>query len=111
MPHDYYEAVDLENFPTISELSTELGKKFFDYYESATAAGKLTEREKTLIALAVAHTERCPYCIDAFTNKSLSLGISKEEMMEAVHVGAVMQAGVSLVHAVQMKKIAEKKEM
>jgi len=111
MPQDYYEADDLKNFPSISELAPELGQKFFDYYESATSAGKLSEREKTLIALAVAHTERCPYCIDAFTNKSLSLGIAKDEMMEAVHVGAVMQAGVSLVHAVQMKKIAEKKEM
>ena len=45
-------------------------------------------REKSLIALAVAHTEQCPYCIDAYTKDGLQRGITKEEMMEAIHVGA-----------------------
>jgi alkylhydroperoxidase/carboxymuconolactone decarboxylase family protein len=107
----YYEKKDLADFPNIGEYAPELGKKYFEYYGAATNAGKLTEREKALIALAVASTERCPYCIDAYTNKCLSLGISNEEMMESVHVGAAMQAGVTLAHSTQMRKIIKKKEM
>ena len=41
------------------------------YYEAVFAEGALTEREKALIALAVAHTVQCPYCIDAYTQASL----------------------------------------
>ncbi|OPY89168.1 MAG: Carboxymuconolactone decarboxylase family protein [Syntrophaceae bacterium PtaU1.Bin231] len=108
---DYYETKDLADFPNIGEWAEDQGKAFFDYYSAATSAGRLTEREKSLIALAVATTQKCPYCIDAYTNKCLSLGISGDEMMEAIHTGAAMVAGVTLAHATQMRKIVKKKEM
>ncbi|HLD29731.1 MAG TPA: arsenosugar biosynthesis-associated peroxidase-like protein [bacterium] len=107
----YYEKKDLADFPNIGEYAPEQGKKFFEYYGVSTSAGKLSEREKSLIALSVAVTQNCPYCIDAFTQKCLSLGISNDEMMEAVHVGASMMAGVTLAHSTQMRKIIRKKEM
>lgn len=107
----YYESKDLADFPNITEWAEDQGNKFFEYYATATGAGKLTEREKTLIALTVAMTQNCPYCIDAYTVKCLSLGISSEEMMEAAHVGAAMMAGVTLAHTTQMRKIIKKKEM
>jgi alkylhydroperoxidase/carboxymuconolactone decarboxylase family protein len=108
---EYYEKKDLEDFANIGEYSPDLGRKYFDYYGETMKAGALNEREKTLIALAVAVTQKCPYCIDAYTNQCLSLGISREEMMEAVHVGAAMVAGVVLAHSTQMRKIIKKKEM
>lgn len=107
----YYEKKDLADFPNIGEYAPEQGKKFFEYYGSATGEGKLTEREKALIALAVAISQNCPYCIDAYTNKCLSLGVTNDEMMEAIHVGAVMLAGIALAHSTQMRKIVKKKEM
>jgi len=62
----------------------------------------LTEREKALIALAVAHTVQCPYCIDAYTSTCLAKGADEEQMMEAVHVSAAIRAGASLVNSVMM---------
>lgn len=111
MSDNYYENKDLADFPNIVEYATEQGKKFFEYYGAATGPGKLNEREKALIALAVAMTQHCPYCIDAYTNKCLSLGVSNDEMMEAAHVGAAMVAGVTLAHSTQLRKILKKKEM
>ncbi len=108
---NYYETGDLADFPNIGELAPEQGGKFFEYYGSAVGAGALTGREKALIALAVAVTQHCPYCIDAYTTKCMSLGISGGEMMEAVHTGAAMMAGVTLAHSTQMRKILKKKEM
>jgi len=64
--------------------------------------GALSEREKALIALAVAHALRCPYCIDAYTRTCIEKGSDEEQMNEAVHVAAAMAAGISLVHSVQM---------
>jgi alkylhydroperoxidase/carboxymuconolactone decarboxylase family protein len=99
---DYYKSEDLTRFASISRVNKELGDKFFDYYGSVLKEGALSEREKSLIALAVAHALKCPYCIDAFSSDSLQKGADEEQMNEAVHVAAVMAAGVTLVHSVQM---------
>lgn len=98
----YYDPKDLRKFGRITEWSESLGENFFDYYNSVFKEGALTPREKSLIALAVAHTEMCPYCIDAYTKDGLERGITKEEMMEAVHVGAAIKSGATLVHGVMM---------
>jgi len=111
MSDSYYKPEDLADFPNIGEHSPELASSFFDYYGKATGPCKLTEREKALIALAVATVRHCPYCIDAYTNKCLSLGVGNDEMFEAVHVGAAMVAGDTLAHATQIRKIIRKKEM
>ena len=84
MSKTYYDPADLRKFAKITEWSEELGHKFFEYYGKVFEEGALTAREKSLIALAVAHTEQCPYCIDADTNAGLQRGVTKEEMMEAI---------------------------
>lgn len=111
MATHYYDTADLADFPNIGEYAPKQGAAFFNYYAGATGPGALTEREKALIALTVATTRHCPYCIDVYTNKCLSLGVSSDEMMEAIHVGAAMVAGDVLAHATQMRKIIKKKEM
>lgn len=99
---NYYHADDLKKFPHIAEFGKELAKKYFDYYSAVFAEGALTAREKSLIALAVAHTVQCPYCIDAYTTDATEKGYSENQMMEAVHVAAAIRSGSSLVHGVQM---------
>lgn len=107
----YYDPADLASFGDIAKDAPDLAKKFFDYYGAVFAEGALTEREKALIGLAVAHTVQCPYCIDAYTRASLETGSNLEEMTEAVHVVSAVRGGASLVHGVQMRKIAEKISM
>jgi 4-carboxymuconolactone decarboxylase len=107
----YYNPSDLTRFADIGKDAPELSKKFFDYYGAVFADGALSEREKSLIALAVAHAVQCPYCIDAYTRSCLEKGSNLEEMTEAVHVASAIRGGASLVHGVQMRKIAEKISM
>ena len=108
MDNSYYDPKDLKKFGGITEWSPEIGKKFFDYYGSVFKEGALTEREKALIALAVSHVVQCPYCIDAYTVTCLEKGSNEEEMMEAVHVGAAIKGGATLVHGVMMMNKAKK---
>ena len=98
----YYEPDDLQKFSTITRVNKPLGDKYFSYYNSVMKAGALSEREKALIALAVAHALRCPYCIDAYTRICIEKGSDEEQMNEAVHVASAMAAGITLVHGVQM---------
>lgn len=102
MEKTYYDPSDLKKFGKIVEWNEELGNSFFEYYGKVFQEGTLSAREKSLIALAVAHAIQCPYCIDAYTGDGLQRGITKEEMMEAVHVAAAIKGGAALVHGVQM---------
>jgi len=107
----YYDPADLAKFEEIGKDAPELAKKFFDYYGAVFAEGDLTEREKALIGLAVAHAIQCPYCIDAYTQNCLEKGSNLSEMTEAVHVVNAIRGGASLVHGVQMRNITEKLSM
>jgi len=107
----YFDPENLKDFSKITELQEPMGKKFFDYYAEVFKDGALTEREKALIALAVAHTVQCPYCVDAYTTGCLEKGADEEQMMEAVHVAAAIKSGATLVNSVQMMKQAQKLSM
>jgi 4-carboxymuconolactone decarboxylase len=104
----YYDPKDLSRFPEIGKDAPELSKKFFDYYTAVFAEGELTEREKSLIALAVAHAVQCPYCIDAYAQACLEKGSNQAEMTEAVHVATAIRGGASLVHGIQMRNTTDK---
>ena len=75
----YYDPADLAKFGNITDFQKELGDKFFEYYNAVFQEGALSQREKSLIALAVAHAIQCPYCIDAYTSDGLKKGIDEEE--------------------------------
>jgi len=107
----YYDPADLARFGDITEYAEKMGKKFFDWYGEVFTEGALSQREKSLIALAVAHAVKCPYCIDAYTTDSLEKGSNEQQMMEAVHVAAAITGGATLVHSVQMINQAKKISM
>lgn len=108
---DYYKKEDLPRFPEIGKDAPHLWEKFLAWYQAVFAEGSLTEREKALIALGVAHALQCPYCIDAYSTSCLEKGADLEQMTEAVHVAAAIRGGASLVHGVQMRAHVHKVSM
>lgn len=102
MSSNYYKPEQLAQFPNISEGNKKLAEKFFDYYGAVFAPGALSAKDKSLIALAVAHAVQCPYCIDAYSKDCLQKGADLEQMTEAVHVACAIRGGASLVHGTQM---------
>lgn len=98
----YFDPEDLKNFGNIGAWQKPMADKFFAWYGEVMKEGALTEREKALIALAVAHAVQCPYCIDAYSSGCLEKGADEEQMMEAVQVAAAIKAGSTLVFSTQM---------
>ncbi|MDX2127707.1 MAG: arsenosugar biosynthesis-associated peroxidase-like protein [Chloroherpetonaceae bacterium] len=107
----YYNPADLAKFAEVGEGNKELMNKFFAWYGAVFAEGALSEREKALIALAVAHAVQCPYCIDAYSQESLAKGATLEQMTEAVHVAGAIKGGAAIVHGVQMRNVVKKISM
>jgi 4-carboxymuconolactone decarboxylase len=108
---DYYQRDDLARFSRIGEAAPDLWKKFSEWYGAVFAEGALSEREKCLIAVAVAHAIQCPYCIDAYAQASLEKGSNLEQLTEAVHVASAIRGGASLVHGMQMRSAVERVSM
>ncbi|HVE60560.1 MAG TPA: arsenosugar biosynthesis-associated peroxidase-like protein [Chitinophagaceae bacterium] len=102
MNNHYYNAADLAKFGNIGEFQKNLGDKFFSWYNDVFKDSELSAKEKSLIALAVAHAVQCPYCIDAYSSDAFEKGWSEGQIMEAVHVAGAIRGGASLVHGVQM---------
>ena len=111
MTEHYYHSHDLGRFAEIGNNAPELAKKFFDWYGAVFADGALSAREKSLIALAVAHAVQCPYCIDAYSQDALEKGSDLDQMTEAVHVAAAIKGGAALVHGIQMRNHTGKVSM
>lgn len=104
----YYNPADLNKFGDMGKDAPELWSAFMQWYGKVFQEGALTQREKALIALAVAHAVQCPYCIDAYTKDCLEKGSNTGQMTEAIHVAAAIKGGAAMVHGVQMRNAAEK---
>lgn len=107
----YFNPADLARFGEMGNDVPELWKKFMAWYGAVYEDGALSEREKALIALAVAHVTKCPYCIEEYSNKCLEKGADIDQMTEAVHVASVVSASSTMVMGVQMRNHVEKVSM
>ncbi len=89
--------------PEIARRRKELAPDVHDAFEAFSKAvfadGALPEQTKQLIAVAVAHTTQCPYCITGHTRLARREGASDEQIMEAVWVAAEMRAGGAYAHS------------
>ena len=81
------------------DLAPETHEAFQAFSRQVFSAGALDEKTKQLIAVAVAHTTQCPYCIRGHTKAALRKGASENELMEAIWVAAEMRAGGAYAHA------------
>ena len=91
------------NFKRIGEfnsVSPEIFKAFMNFERLALAEGKLTAKYKELIAIAIAHTTGCPYCIEAHVKQAKKNRVSKEEMAESIMVATALKAGSAMAHGV-----------
>lgn len=81
------------------ELAPETMEKFKEFSQQVFKDGALDAKTKQLIAVAVAHTTQCPYCIQGHTKAAQGQGARPEEIMEAIWVASEMRAGGAFAHA------------
>lgn len=104
----YFDDKDLAKFGTMGDHAREHWKRFMDYYSGAFEEGLVSKREKLLIGFAVAHCEKCPFCIDSYTQQCLEAGMTMEHMTEVLHCVASLRAGITMAHGLVSKNINDK---
>jgi len=102
-----YDMKNLAKMKTIEANASEAMKAFVAFDKAAMAAGAIPVKYKELMALAVAFTTQCPYCIEIHANKARQAGVSDQEISEAVFVAAALRAGGAVTHGTHAIKAHE----
>jgi AhpD family alkylhydroperoxidase len=94
-----YSKDNLKKIKTMNELAPELMKAFWAFDKLAVAEGAIPVKYKELIAVAVAVTTQCPYCIEIHAANARKAGATDVELTEATMVAAALRAGGAITHA------------
>src|SRR5215470_13316667 len=70
--------------------------------------GAIPRKYRELIALAVACTTQCPYCIEIHTKAAKAAGASREEVTESSLIAAALRAGGAATHGAMALKFYDK---
>jgi AhpD family alkylhydroperoxidase len=94
-----YTKENLTRIKKLNDLAPEVMKAFWAFDKAAVADGVIPVKYKELIAVAVALTTQCPYCIDIHSGNARRAGATDAEMAEAAMVAAALRAGAAVTHA------------
>ena len=94
-----YNKDNLTRLKTLETLVPDVMKTFWAFDKAAVANGAIPVKYKELIAVAVALTTQCPYCIDIHTANARKAGATDVEIAECAMVAAALRAGAAVTHA------------
>ena len=94
-----YNKENLTKIKKMNELAPDVMKAFWAFDKLAVAEGAIPVKYKELIAVAVAVTTQCPYCIDIHAANARKSGATDAELAEAAIVAAALRAGGAITHA------------
>ncbi|MDO9118106.1 MAG: carboxymuconolactone decarboxylase family protein [Nitrospira sp.] len=92
---------DMKNLAKLKELEThapEAAKAFSASDKAAWAEGAIPRKYKELIAVSVALTIQCPYCIDLHVGRARERGATDPEIAKTVLAAAALRAGGAVTH-------------
>ena len=94
-----YNKESLTKLKKLNELAPDVMKAFWEFDKAAVVEGAISVKYKELIAVAVALTTQCPYCIEIHSNNARKAGATDVELAEAAMVTAALRAGGAVTHA------------
>jgi AhpD family alkylhydroperoxidase len=94
-----YNKANLSKVKKMNGLAPAVMKAFWEFDKLAVADGAIPVKYKELIAVAIALTTQCPYCIDIHSGTARKAGATEAELVEAAMVAASLRAGGAVTHA------------
>ena len=99
MSEHYHDENDLKRLKEMSQLAPDEFKAWYALDRiTGREEGKIPRKCRELIAVAVALTTQCVYCIEIHTQNAKRAGASKEEVAEAAFLAAALRAGGAAAH-------------
>jgi AhpD family alkylhydroperoxidase len=97
-----FDMKNLARFGRIEAGAPAAMKAFEAFNEAALADGAVPRKYKELIALGVALTTQCGYCLELHRKAALKAGATEAEIAETITVAAALRAGAALTHGTHL---------
>jgi AhpD family alkylhydroperoxidase len=97
-----YATENLKKLAWTGKFAPQTMNAFVAYDKAAMADGAIPKKYKELMAIAVALTTQCAYCIEVHRQAALKAGVTEHELAEAVHVAAALRAGAAVTHGTHL---------
>ena len=97
-----YSKDNLVKISRMAEISPKAMSAFRAWDKIALEDGAIPKKYKELMAIGVALTTQCPYCIDIHRQEALKAGASEQELSEVIHVAAALRAGGAITHGTHL---------
>lgn len=108
MSEHYHDAGDLRFLKDMSKLAPAEFDAWFGLNKIVGRdGGAIPRKYRELIALAVAFTTQCPYCIEAHVKAAKAAGVTREELTESSLIAAALRAGGAATHGAMALKFYE----
>jgi AhpD family alkylhydroperoxidase len=99
-----FDMKNLSQLKRLDENAPEVMKAFWEFDKTAFKPGVIDVLHKQLMAVAVALTTQCPYCIELHVKAARNAGATDQTLTEAATVAAAMRAGAAITHATYLFK-------
>lgn len=99
-----FDMKNLKQLKRLDDNAPEAMKAFWAFDKAAFTAGTLDAGQKQLMAVAVALTTQCPYCIELHVKAAREAGATDQMLAETAAVSAAMRAGAAITHATHLFK-------
>ena len=97
-----YNMSNLQRMSTLGEAVPAAMAAFQALDKAAMAEGHIPVKYKELIALGVALTTQCPYCLELHGQAAVAAGATEEELAETAFVAVALRAGAALTHGTHL---------
>lgn len=106
---EYHQHSDLSLLPELRKLDPSGFEGFVALDKTVGRTdGAIPQKYRELIALGVAMTTQCPYCLDVHAANAKKAGATREELAETVHIAAALRAGAAETHGLLALKLYDK---
>jgi AhpD family alkylhydroperoxidase len=102
----YHDSDDLKRLADFKQLAPTEFAAFVAFDKTVGRDdGAIPKKHRELIAIAVACTTQCPYCLDVHTRAAKAAGATREEVTEAALLAAALRAGAAVTHGALAVKL------
>jgi AhpD family alkylhydroperoxidase len=108
----YHDPSDLKRLAAFKQLAPMEFSTFLEFDKAVgREGGTIPQKYRELMAIAVACTTQCPYCLDVHASAAKRAGATREEVAEAAMVAAALRAGAAVTHGAMAMKLFDQAEL
>jgi len=102
---------DSDDLKLLGELKTLAPVEFSGFIALDNVVGRndgaIPRKYRELIALAVACTTQCPYCLDVHSRNAQTAGATRTEIAETAFITAAQRVGGAVTHGLLARKLLD----